>query len=715
MSALDRRSAGVFASVFYIVSCVLFSVDFITRICALIIGPLLALAVWAVSRKGGIRRSVCAVVFGILISSVFSWVTVDIVIPKMSEFDENEICITGTVTQVRYRSSYGGIYTVDSDAGTLTLNCENGELSLGDIITCTVQFGHMDDEYVRYSRPEGVFLCAEAVDEVSVSGYDGSLKTASARLRAGLSAKLQSEMSEKTGGFAASLLLGDKSVLDDSVSRDFRTLGISHVLALSGTHLTLLFYGLSRLIPDKRRVMKPFVICTLVILYMALTGFSASVTRAGIMFIMAVLGMSIGRKTDSFTSLSVSVFLICLFCPWAPFDVGLQLSYLSVVGLIIGSELVNKLPVDRETFFGRMLVKLIPAFTVPSVILPLMWLYFGSVSLVSPIANLILVPIASAFIPVSAVLLILSWVPGLFVPLSSVTDVLINGFLRIAEYVAEFCGPSFSLTGTATAIFVLLFVLSVIAAVIFFGRLRRVFVSASCVLMCLIFAASQFYVNRMNGGISVYFASNKNDEALCVVTEGYNILIDMCMYPSAVESAASLGSVYGSDSIDALFITKPYGSHRRILAEIGNNYYLESIWLPCTDNEKDSADAAALASEAENMGIEVYTYFPGETLSFGNCEFVAPTPAGGTRAVDFSLKYNGKTVLYSGCPNDGSADVNIVGNAGSKNRVLPELAGVTVISPESVSKIDAGLNGALIAERAVIRIFPGSEPTAEIQ
>ncbi len=676
MTALDRRPAGAFASGFYVFACVFFAVGYTVRTVSAILLFAVFLSVLFIGRIP-YRRGICALVAGVFAASLFSCAVVDIRIPSVKDVPSGECAVTGTVEEVRYRSSWSGIYTVESEYGKLILTCGNGELTLGDRISCTAKFTE-DDEYLEYTKADGMFLSAEAVGEVSLDGYSNELGIKTARLRERLSSTLRSAMSDRSGGFAASLLLGDRSVLPDEVNRDFRTLGISHVLALSGTHLTVLFFGISRLIPEKRRILRLAVICPAVILYMALVGFSSSVTRAGIMFIIGMIGSALGKNTDSFTSLSVSVLLICILDPYAPFDVGLQLSYLSVVGLIISGEIV------KNFSRGKLFEVVIPSLVVPSVILPLMWLDFGEVSLVSPIANIVMVPVATLLIPLCAVLIILSTIPRLFLPLSSAADEIISRFLGYAESWAEAADPVLPLGGTLSAVIFLLLVAVLACAILSSGKARTVLSCLPCILVCAALLSSQIFYTRSNETLSVCLASKGDDSAVSIVKDGYHILVDVGRYPSAVKSAVRKGTPYGSERIDALFITKPYKSQNLILNEIANNYYLSSLWLPAWDNAEDAATAAFIREEAENMGISVYTYIPGEILNFGECEFAAPKYGKSLKEAEFSVTYGTDTIIYSGGTLSGgglvivSKSAAILSDAVSDNAYVTDLGMIRV-------------------------------------
>lgn len=709
METLERRPLGTFASAFYIFSCVISAVGADGRMWATALIFAGFACVLFLKIKIPFRRAVTAIAAGMLAATVFSGFAVDVKLAEKQSLSAEERDIVGTVTSVRYASSWEGCYTVKTDGMKVILTSDNCELASGDMISCTVVYDGIDlsDDNGRYLLSDGVVLSCTSVGDVSVIGRDRGAEVSLAELRGRLSAKLRSSMSAESGGFAAALLLGDRSHLADEVTRDFRCLGISHVLALSGTHLTMLFSFVGGLFSDRRKLLRLLVLCPAVLFYMLLTGFSPSVVRAGIMFIIAAVSSVFAKKADSFTSLSVAVLLICILNPYSVFDIGLMLSYAAVIGLVISGEIRRKLFQGRSSVATRILGALIPAFVVPAVLLLLMWFTFGEVSLVSPAANVILVPVISAFIPVLAVLLLMSWLPALFIPLSAAADVLISGVLDGVQLAAESIDPMLSLKGRLPLAMMALFVLFAMVAALFCGKNRRIAAYLSVMLLCFTLVAAQLCSDSYNRGMTVCYSAVKTDEAVYVISEGHNILIDIGRYPSAVKEAAKLGSVYGSDKIDALILTHIDRSHILALAEICSNYYLSSLWVPASEEPEI---AYSLKNEAESRGVEVYTYVPGEYFAFGDCTFVAPSLNGS--AVSFSLEYDGQSFLYSS-ESDASfdSDVNVVGVHGTRvSGTLPISYGKMIVPTAGAVSFDSVPDSTFVTDTALVRFRKWQAP-----
>lgn len=224
-------------------------------------------------------------------------------------------------------------------------------------------------------------------------------------------------------GLIRGMLLGDKTALETETVENFRSAGVSHLLAVSGLHMAtiaqLLFLLFSLLrIPKKRSapVAGAGILC-----FMAITGFVPSVVRSGIMCLLCLAAPLVSRHSDPLNSLGTAVLILCLPNPYAAADVGLLLSFSATLGLILFARPIQKwldARLDRFHPF-RPLVRGIDSILATSAAaiaatLPVMILSFGSVSLIAPVSNLLMLVPSSLMIAVSAA----GAVVGLFAPQS---------------------------------------------------------------------------------------------------------------------------------------------------------------------------------------------------------------------------------------------------------------------------------------------------------
>ena len=163
-------------------------------------------------------------------------------------------------------------------------------------------------------------------------------------LRELIARKTVMQSGEEAASLFIALFTGERDMLSENLRLDFTRLGINHVLALSGMHLAILSALFDKLLRLLLLGKKPRVLLlgAIVFFYMAMTGFSASVTRAGVMHIITSLTFLLASPRDSFTSLCFAVFLIVLVEPYAIRDIGLWLSALATLGVIEAAELCRR-------------------------------------------------------------------------------------------------------------------------------------------------------------------------------------------------------------------------------------------------------------------------------------------------------------------------------------------------------------------------------------
>ena len=135
------------------------------------------------------------------------------------------------------------------------------------------------------------------------------------------------------------LTLGDKKDLDQDLRQAYSSSGATHILAVSGLHVGIIFAILSLLFSflERKQHGKLFknVLCIFCLwCYAALVGFSPSVTRATVMFSFVLAGQMMRRHISIYNSLAASAFFICLFRPFDLFDAGFQLSYCAVISIV---------------------------------------------------------------------------------------------------------------------------------------------------------------------------------------------------------------------------------------------------------------------------------------------------------------------------------------------------------------------------------------------
>lgn len=163
------------------------------------------------------------------------------------------------------------------------------------------------------------------------------------KLRSALLKSVRSMLPPQEARLINGVLFGDQTSLSPEVASDFRTIGISHILSVSGLHMATMAQLLLMLLLFFRVPKKPAALIATggVLGFMAVTCFVPTVTRSGVMCLLYLFGIVLSRKPDALNSLGVSVLLIGLSNPYAAADVGLLLSFFATLGLILFSGKVS--------------------------------------------------------------------------------------------------------------------------------------------------------------------------------------------------------------------------------------------------------------------------------------------------------------------------------------------------------------------------------------
>ncbi len=262
------------------------------------------------------------------------------------------------------------------------------------------------------------------------------------KFRSFLKKRLSAVCGAPETGLLVGLLAGDKSGIPDALQNDFRRTGLVHVLAISGFHVVLLS-GLLLLFLKAlhlpHRIAK-IIAVILLLIYIPITGGSAAVTRAVIMFSVVEIGSVLERKADSLNSLGVALLFIILHNPNELWNPGFQLSAAATAGIIIGQKtnplkmLSKKFSKNKlAEFFDKNILQTTYVTTCATIATaPFLTYHFQTISPVAWFGNIIVVPLVS-----------LSMYAGVFTLLSPIFILQQNFgaaaelFLRLAAWITK--------------------------------------------------------------------------------------------------------------------------------------------------------------------------------------------------------------------------------------------------------------------------------------
>jgi len=312
------------------------------------------------------------------------------------------------------------------------------------------------------------------------------------------------DLSESTRQILSALVLGDKRGVDKEIKHRFSNLGLSHTLALSGLHISLI-YGICAfilsLIFKYRPVLQSLCLVLIIIFYAVLTGLSPSVMRASLMFLLYAFSLGVNRVTTPLNIVFISALLLLIYDSNLLYDVGFQLSYLAVLGILYFYRFFKKY-FDHKS----MLVKFILALALVSISAQLSTgilsvYYFHSFPLSFLWANLLILPMITFLLYVSVFYLIFLVIGIQFSLINSFLDAFVEILFSFLSFIEHHSFSPFEFYMTRNELFY------------FYGLL---------LLVCLVFLEKRFkllhifYIYILMGSVLFYYLKKPPSKELFI-------------------------------------------------------------------------------------------------------------------------------------------------------------------------------------------------------
>lgn len=552
---------------------------------------------------------------------------------NMELCDGKEHEISATVDDIIYVSSYSEIYivnvkTVDGESKKMKLLLGSKDESavgegnasllpdISDTVTSTVVFSKIEEssfgfDEASYYRANGIELSAEFSEYVTYPNEKMEFQKLFKGINKELDNLLAKNLNSDTYPVISALLLGNRQNLGDSVKRDFSRLGISHILAISGMHLTIIVTLIGAILSQLKtnKVLKTFIILLSVAFFVCLTGFSQSVTRAAVMLFIYYIFSLFGGRTDPISVLFASVTLICIFSPSSVFSVSLALSFLSMLACICTSKLVFGRKFIHKIKFRplRYAVKtFILTICVNLAILPLTCICFGSVSLISPLTNIIMIPLFEILMFLSPFVVLFAYVPFLSEIAAGVCEFLTKIILKITSEIAYLRGITMSLDGGIQITGIVMIALSLcLLLVLDKKKLKYTFAIVMTGITVFCVGSIGVYVERATAPSVTVYSENKSD-IVATSSDGSLIITDVTSGDwRNVINSYYLCSYLGYSEIE-YYIVCDYGSRTSIsIDRVSNKTYVRNIILPkpMDEDEREAYEEICLLASKKRIGV----------------------------------------------------------------------------------------------------------------
>jgi len=316
-------------------------------------------------------------------------------------------------------------------------------LELQGLLTAPPAFG---GSYSTYLKRQGILSYSHNPDVLAAGKENAPLTSFYGwlfGLREAAGQAVNRQFPQPDGALLNGILLGDRTGLPGWLSDDFASTGTAQIVAISGQNMVYVLGFILLLADWRKRPRSRYALygVALVAVYSVFVGASASVVRSAIMAGVVALAIALGESYNVTAALAFAAILMTAFNPAYLWDIGWQLSCVAILGLVYVAPLLKAVfdhilrgRLSRLRWLGGLLSVSIGAQLVTE---PLIWMYFGQVSLISPLANIIaepLLPLIMAFGAISVPLLLL-W-PPLAIPFAALAWVFLRAMIQIVEFCA---------------------------------------------------------------------------------------------------------------------------------------------------------------------------------------------------------------------------------------------------------------------------------------
>lgn len=601
--------------------------------------------------------------------------------------DGEEHAITAEITRAIYEKQFGSLYyakvsDVDGEKADFYIQLEFSylpELVIHEKTEIRAVLSDPSGSDAALLRSKGVILCAEVDEFLSVG--DGGRLTLPEKINSFLAGIFDKTIGGDEADFAGAIFLGNRERVSQKVKLAFRRSGTSHLLALSGLHISVLAAGLEFALKAARvkKKIRIAVSIPVTVMFALITGLSASVLRSAIMLVIYFVAQLIGEEKDSLTSLFAALALIITFRRYAVWDAGLWMSFSATLGLILFSDrlLPHFAPMTRKTYsrakkFFRAGVKYVLGLLSATVIatlftLPVTYLLFGGISIISPISNLILVPLSQVLLYLLALLCVFFNVPFIGAGLAFAAKRLILLICRLAGLFASPSGVYISIKYPFTP-YLIAAALIFVAVIVFVPKINPRSVLAVSVALCMAFAGCGAVMYKITENeIYAVAVSERSSDAFGIVYRGRSFVIDVSTGGFSVPySAVTETSGYAACETDVLILTHLHRYHAATLDRLCGYFKINKLLIPAAESVADSEIIMNILAIADENGVqtEFYNRRAESTVACGYMKILLPEYTLLKRSthpvITFSV-YLGETqaMLYSGAGAEETDDEKV--------------------------------------------------------
>lgn len=547
----------------------------------------------------------------------------------------------------------------------VSVRLKPGDRIIGDFRLSPSNQGRDGDEFLYY-QSKGILINGYCTVKSVQSPKRYPVRYFPQYLSERIRNKLDVSVPADASGFMKALLTGDRSSLTFEEEQNLSIAGLSHIIAVSGMHASLLI-GILYLILGKGKH-TAYLGVPILVLFMLMTGMSTSVVRASIMLALVLVAPLVKRENDTPTSLSAAALVILLANPWAVSNTGFQLSFLAVAGLLLCSGplyqyfretmpwsifLSQKRRITERGKIRRMLWKTgrkITAGILGSICatlgasvftVPILANVFGRVASCSILSNILCLWAVGLCFMSGLMTVFLSCISSALGSAAGwITAWPVRFILGTARRIAHFSMESLPTSSPYTVIFLVFAYLIVVG--IFLFRVRRFGKPLLCIFAVLFGAAFFFHFDERVRTLTITAIDVGQGSCICVRTDDLTAVID-CGGSEAAESGAKAAQYLrraGVDQVDVLILSHYDRDHVGGVPELIREIPVKTVYLPDVDFQPETRCTLEEVAQKNRLNVQYVTEDIDLTFDNSHLRIFAPVTLENDNAASVSALFS---------------------------------------------------------------------------
>lgn len=496
---------------------------------------------------------------------------------------------------------YCGYYDICKFTSTVYSASDSDTLSLDD-----------------YLRSDKVFLTASLGDDdyVSVSQNESfHFRRALLEFRDKLIDNINSNLNSPESELMVGILFGKTEGVSTQTRLQFQQAGFSHILAVSGLHLSILSYLLGSVLSflgvsekAQRIICITFILC-----FMFMAGCSPSIIRASVMAIISAGGRLMYHRSDGLNSLGAAAAVILIISPYSVMSISFLLSFSATLGILAMSKTVTDKIVNRLSVENHLLKTVIDSFNVSFCAtlftVPVTVLAFSQLVVIAPVSNLAAVPFGMMALPLGLATALTGLIPVL-APVTSMLGYAAQSVVWVLRNIAKLFSkfPAIPLGYDYVYVWLALSLALVLTAVLIKASARaKATAIASCVLMFMV--GTLVSQNIENGDVTIAMLQSYYGYSTVIVQDRHAVVINCGGGSNSGTQVIQYLQSKGVGQIDAVILTNAYKSAAQGVPDLLENFKVERVIVPEAGSMRGSIIKTAENTEmVDSAGMELTGY-----------------------------------------------------------------------------------------------------------